>query len=91
MPLKQSATHQYARKRVLLPRKEFSDLLLRADVLTQCMHAVFLHVISPHAAHVLDFESLTLLVIRYEGEVNKGLGEEMLPSESLGELPLKIL
>jgi hypothetical protein len=51
---------------------------------------VFFSVSSPYTPHVLDFESLTLLVIHDEGEMNEGLGEEMLPSEPLGELPLKV-
>ena len=83
MPLKQSATHQYSREGVLLPCKELSDLLLPVNVLKQCMHGVFLRVISPYTPYVLDFESLSLLVIHDEGEMNKGLGEEMLPSEPL--------
>jgi hypothetical protein len=91
VPLEQSAAHHNARKRVLLARKEFSDLLLPANVLKQCMHGVFLHVIRPYAPHVLDFESLPLLIIHDEGKMNEGLGEEMLPSEALGELPLKVL
>jgi hypothetical protein len=88
VPLEQSATHKYARKRVLLPRKELSDLLLPANVLKQCMHGVFLRFTSPHTPHVLDFESLPFLIIHDKGEMNKGLGEEMLPSEPLGEFPL---
>ena len=91
MPLEQSTAHQYARKRVFLTRKELSDLLLSANILKQYMHCVFLHVIRPYAPHVLDFESLPLLIIHDEGEMNEGLGEEMLPSEALRELPLKVL
>ena len=55
------------------------------------MHGVFLRVIRPYAPHILDFESLPLLIIHDEGEMNEGLGEEMLPSEALRELPLKVL
>jgi hypothetical protein len=91
VPLEQSTAHQYARKRVFLTRKELSDLLLSANVLKQCLHGVFLRVIRPYAPHVLDFESLPLLIINDEGKMNEGLGEEMLSSEPLGELSLKVL